>query len=165
MGRRRMCFRLNPRRVWVRSLRARFFYLLGIFRRWRTASYSRALEALKEGLAGSGSSSSASRKEGFGGAQCRLRSCGYSSPFYSEAIADCLEFIKRLLCFCGRLQVSHPDVDKQSSVCICLFLLLLLLLLLFSFCFPLFPKVTMSISRLCFLRKLCFFPLNSDEKL
>ncbi|XAR73653.1 hypothetical protein NMG60_11007694 [Bertholletia excelsa] len=94
-GRRRMCFRLNPRRVWVRSLRARFFYLLGIFRRWRTASYSRALEAVKEGLAGSGSSSSASRKEGFGGAQCRLRSCGYSSPFYSEAIADCLEFIKR----------------------------------------------------------------------
>lgn len=95
------CFKLKyPRRFSVYRLRAKIFCLFDFFSRWRS-SYGEALESLKKGL----TRCSSSRRESgcrrnlvlpdTSRAECRLRSFGRSNSFYSEAIADCLEFIKR----------------------------------------------------------------------
>nr|DAD41894.1 TPA_asm: hypothetical protein HUJ06_016217 [Nelumbo nucifera] len=91
-------FRLNARRFSVCRLRTRLWYLFGVLSRWKS-SYGQALESLKKGIS---SSSSSRRGLAMGGENlisrhrdCKLRSFGRSNSFYSEAIADCLEFIKR----------------------------------------------------------------------
>ncbi|KAM1073027.1 hypothetical protein ACFX2B_017955 [Malus domestica] len=114
-------FRLNPRRFSVsRLLRARFVCLFKFLR----CSYGQALQCLKKSMGRNSpgtsrpgtnygpssikrNSSSSSRRslvtkemkqnKGRSGSAdcCRLRSYGRSNSFYAEAIADCLEFIKR----------------------------------------------------------------------
>ncbi|KAB2634234.1 hypothetical protein D8674_042755 [Pyrus ussuriensis x Pyrus communis] len=114
-------FRLNHRRFSVsRLLRARFVCLFRFLR----CSYGQVLQCLKKSMGrnipGTSSpgtnygpsgikrnSSSSSRrslvikemKQKKGRPRsadcCRLRSYGRSNSFYAEAIADCLEFIKR----------------------------------------------------------------------
>ncbi|GMY11052.1 UDP-N-acetylenolpyruvoylglucosamine reductase [Fagus crenata] len=99
-------FRLNPRRFSVQRLRARFislFKLLDICR----SSYGQALKSLKKGfgrrrrrsnIKRNNSTSTSTRSlvnMNMVQADCRLRSFGRSNSFYAEAIADCLEFIKR----------------------------------------------------------------------
>lgn len=89
-------FRLK--RFSVQRLRARFFYIFNFLSRWRFS-----LESLKKSMTRSRSK----KDDGIGGNlfsqetnnacryEYRLRSFGRSNSFYSEAIADCLEFIKR----------------------------------------------------------------------
>ncbi|KAG1358987.1 hypothetical protein COCNU_08G004330 [Cocos nucifera] len=90
-------FRLNCNRFAVFRPRLRLFSFFGLL--------DRCLRFLKEGFRGSdprrcgGSSSarglvSAEGKRG-GQPEFKLRSCVRSNSFYAEAIADCLEFIKR----------------------------------------------------------------------
>ncbi|THU47046.1 hypothetical protein C4D60_Mb09t11360 [Musa balbisiana] len=101
LGRRwrtRRGFRLGANRFAVPLLRDRLCTLWSLF--------SRCLHVAKRGFRRNGSrwpsSSSGSSRRGFvsegrhgGQIECRLRSCGGSNSFYTEAIADCLEFIKR----------------------------------------------------------------------
>ncbi|KAG2695089.1 hypothetical protein I3843_07G000500 [Carya illinoinensis] len=100
-------FRLNTKRFSVQRFRARFVYLFKLLNSWRS-SYGQALKSLKKGLgrrnsininnSGVGSNSTMSlvlKVPNMGRADCRLRSFGRSNSFYAEAIADCLEFIKR----------------------------------------------------------------------
>lgn len=108
-------FRLNPKRFSVSKLRARFLCLFRILNRWR-CSYGKALQLLKKSMSRSNgttaginitrNNSTSSRRGLFMEVvqekkgrvqdyQCRLRSLGRSNSFYAEAIADCLEFIKR----------------------------------------------------------------------
>ncbi|CAN6563538.1 unnamed protein product [Malus baccata var. baccata] len=114
-------FRVNPRRFSVsRLLRARFVCLFKFLR----CSYGQALQCLRKSMGRNcpGTSSpgtnygpsnikrnsrTSSRRslvskemkqnKGRSGSAdfCRLRSFGRSNSFYAEAIADCLEFIKR----------------------------------------------------------------------
>ncbi|CAK7357574.1 unnamed protein product [Dovyalis caffra] len=104
-------FRLKyPKRFSVQRLRARFFYLFRFLSRWRS-SYGQAVQYVKKGM---GRNSSIKRcgssKRGLmvdatschymgkgSDDQFRFRSFGRSNSFYSEAIADCLEFIKRMM--------------------------------------------------------------------
>ncbi|GMP32262.1 hypothetical protein CsSME_00006100 [Camellia sinensis var. sinensis] len=94
------CFRLNPKRFSVQRLRAKFLYVFRIFSKWRCL-YGHDLESIKKGVI---KRSSSSRKES--STDYRLRSFGRSNSFYSEAIADCLEFIKR----------TSISVDEYKSV-------------------------------------------------
>ncbi|GAV85416.1 hypothetical protein CFOL_v3_28853 [Cephalotus follicularis] len=103
-------FRLNSRRFSVQRLRARFLYLFRLLRTWRS-SCGQALKSLKRGFCRNYSVkrnfciNNRSRRSisvmdvptnNMGRAECdRLRSFGRSNSFYSDAIADCLEFIKR----------------------------------------------------------------------
>ncbi|KAI8020231.1 hypothetical protein LOK49_LG04G01399 [Camellia lanceoleosa] len=106
------CFRLNPKRFSVQRLRAKFLYVFRIFSKWRCL-YGHDLESIKKGVI---KRSSNSRKESsskrnlvtpnVSRADYRLRSFGRSNSFYSEAIADCLEFIKR----------TSISVDEYKSV-------------------------------------------------
>lgn len=123
-------FRLNPRRFSVQGLRARFFYLFRLLSRWRT-SYGRALRLIKK-LGINIGNSSIKRDNSSGrvsssssrtlvtpkelqlplpnSTTTRLRpSLGRSNSFYSEAIADCLEFIKR----------SSLSVDQRQPLPAC----------------------------------------------
>ncbi|KAL5752253.1 hypothetical protein ACOSP7_022439 [Xanthoceras sorbifolium] len=108
-------FKLNQRRFSVQGLRAKFVYLFRVMSRWRY-SCGQALKSLnKKGTTTTTSNrrssyifprnSSSSRRSlvmvdsssssSSNNNNCRLRSFGRSNSFYSEAIADCLEFIKR----------------------------------------------------------------------
>ncbi|KAK7262790.1 hypothetical protein RJT34_30371 [Clitoria ternatea] len=96
-------FRLNPRKLNVLRLRKRFNFFLSLFDSWKL-SYSEAFQMLKKVVC---------RKKGFkrntssrrslvrdekmkAQDDCRIvKSFGRSNSFYAEAIADCLEFIKR----------------------------------------------------------------------
>ncbi|KAB5534866.1 hypothetical protein DKX38_017952 [Salix brachista] len=121
-------FRLKyPRRFSVQRLRARFFYLFRVFRRWRS-SYGRAVQYLKRGMGRNSSiiDRCGSSERGFMmdstrchymgklDDQCRFRSFGRSNSFYSEAIADCLEFIKRFRSF-GR---SNSFFSEAIAECL-----------------------------------------------
>ncbi|XVF62334.1 hypothetical protein PTKIN_Ptkin08bG0208600 [Pterospermum kingtungense] len=100
-------FRLNiPRRFSVQGLRARFFYIFRLLSRWRSSALRLIIR--KVGMNRSGnlmmkrnnSSSRGSRRslvmpKEVNGCRLRSSSLGRSNSFYSEAIADCLEFIKR----------------------------------------------------------------------
>ncbi|KAK8574542.1 hypothetical protein V6N12_062232 [Hibiscus sabdariffa] len=96
------------RRFWVQGLRARFLYLFNQIRRLR--SYFRSLFR-KMGTRGSGRRRSLVMPNEVPWAHsCRLRSpLGRSNSFYSEAISDCLEFIKRS-------SVSHHPQTKPSPL-------------------------------------------------
>jgi hypothetical protein len=118
-------FRLNPKRFSVQRLRERFIYLFKLLNRWRS-SYGQALKSLKKGLGRTkygiikrNNSSSSRRRRSLvtklvpntnmgrpDHHHCRLRSFGRSNSFYAEAIADCLEFIKR----------SSLSVDQNPGV-------------------------------------------------
>ncbi|PIA26242.1 hypothetical protein AQUCO_09500011v1 [Aquilegia coerulea] len=106
-------FRLNQhKRFSVFRLKRRFIYLIKILCRWNwKSSCGQAVGSIKNSII----SRSRSRKEtpttdhqtsNYGGrTEYRLRSYGRSNSFYSEAIADCLEFIKRT-------SVSSDDHDS-----------------------------------------------------
>ncbi|GAY59460.1 hypothetical protein CUMW_194570 [Citrus unshiu] len=112
-------FRINvskTKRFSVQGLRARFVYLFRLLSRWRF-SYGRALKSLilskkekgifvnikrnnsssKRNLVPNVNSMSSQGHEYHQpSVGCRsMRSFGRSNSFYAEAIADCLEFIKR----------------------------------------------------------------------
>ncbi|GKV21859.1 hypothetical protein SLEP1_g31797 [Rubroshorea leprosula] len=96
-------FRLNSRRFSVQGLRTRFFCLFRLLSRLK-ASYGRAVRLLKNGVQRKNgmmmrrNNSSGSRRNLVVMKEApvtRLRSFGRSNSFYAEAIADCLEFIKR----------------------------------------------------------------------
>ncbi|GMI86224.1 hypothetical protein HRI_002291700 [Hibiscus trionum] len=96
---------IHCRRFSVQGLRARFLYFFNQIRRLR--SYFRFLFR-KMGMNGSGRNVMAVRNSSGGGWRCRRSlvmpnevplpdTCRlrHSNSFYSEAISDCLEFIKR----------------------------------------------------------------------
>lgn len=105
------------RRFSVQAFRARFLFIFKILKKW-TSAYFQALKFLKKGTRGAqidGSVEEHHRKIGrmseMGSSrsmnglmvadimprshECRMRSLERSNSFYTEAIADCLEFIKR----------------------------------------------------------------------
>ncbi|CAA2982728.1 Hypothetical predicted protein [Olea europaea subsp. europaea] len=97
-------FRINSRRFSVGRIRRRFLYLFRILRRWK-CSYSNALRSLKRNII-----TRRRRRNGkdnihmelpysYGYScdhhQYRFRTLAHSNSFCSEAIADCLDFIKR----------------------------------------------------------------------
>ncbi|KAF9667121.1 hypothetical protein SADUNF_Sadunf16G0300000 [Salix dunnii] len=113
-------FRLKyPRRFSVQRFRARFLYLFRFLSRWRSSS-GQAVQSLKKGMGRNSSikrCSSSSRRVlvmdatschymGKGDEHYSFRSFGRSNSFYSEAIADCLEFIKRSSISVEQKQVS-----------------------------------------------------------
>ena len=101
-------FRLNLRRLYLLRLRKRFTFFLRLFDRWEL-SYAQALQLLKKvfhrrgGFKRNNSNSNSSKnglvkEERIKGQQVvcsRVASYGRNNSFYAEAIADCLEFIKR----------------------------------------------------------------------
>ncbi|KAL7231166.1 hypothetical protein ACSBR2_009437 [Camellia fascicularis] len=98
----RRCFRLNPRKLSVYRLRAKFLYLFRLFSRWRS-SCGHALESIKKGIARSSSSCSSSSRRNL-----VIPNIERSNSFYSEAIADCLEFIKR-----GSISDEYKSVNEM----------------------------------------------------
>ncbi|KAG8383632.1 hypothetical protein BUALT_Bualt04G0034200 [Buddleja alternifolia] len=93
--------RLYPRRFSVQRLRTKFLYIFGLFRRWRN-SYRNALRSLRRNLRKRERErdyvSSSSNINGVyynNSNNYVYRSMTHSNSFCSEAIADCLEFIKR----------------------------------------------------------------------
>jgi hypothetical protein len=113
-------FRLKyPRRFSVQRFRARFFCLFRFLSRWRS-SYGQAVQYLKRGMGrDSGIKRCGSSKRVLvmdatstchymekGDEHYSFRSFGRSNSFYSEAIADCLEFIKRSSISVEQKQVS-----------------------------------------------------------
>ncbi|TKY70220.1 hypothetical protein E2542_SST06509 [Spatholobus suberectus] len=98
-------FRLNLRRLYFLRLRKRFTFLLRVFDTWKL-SYSQALQLLKKVFRRKSgfkrNYSNSSSRNGLvkderikGQADYRVSSYGRNNSFYAEAIADCLEFIKR----------------------------------------------------------------------
>ncbi|WVZ22837.1 hypothetical protein V8G54_001381 [Vigna mungo] len=91
-------FRLNPRKLYVLRLRKRFNFFLRLFDSCKL-SYGEVIQLLKKLVCRKGcfkrnnSSTCLVREEKLN--DCRMGSCGRSNSFYAEAIADCLEFIKR----------------------------------------------------------------------
>ncbi|KAJ6423052.1 hypothetical protein OIU84_024058 [Salix udensis] len=107
-------FRLKyPRKFSVQRFRARFLYLFRFLSRWRS-SYGQAVQSLKKGMGRNSSrkrvlvmeAASCHYIGGGGDEHCSFRSFGRSNSFYSEAIADCLEFIKRSSISVEQKQVS-----------------------------------------------------------
>ncbi|CAA0831222.1 Unknown protein [Striga hermonthica] len=96
--------RLHPRRFSVSRLRKNFIFLFGVLRRWRN-SYKKALRQLRGELARTSRASprkNVNSRVGFGYSSGSnyysgraVRTMAHSNSFCSEAIADCLEFIKR----------------------------------------------------------------------
>ncbi|KAL8200323.1 hypothetical protein R6Q57_011662 [Mikania cordata] len=85
-------FRLNSKRLSVQRLRAKFFNFFKILLgSWRSGSSASSLEKNTTRVSGKTSQRSLVATENAYG----LRSFGRSNSFYSEAIEDCLEFIKR----------------------------------------------------------------------
>ncbi|KAL9679375.1 hypothetical protein QQ045_017234 [Rhodiola kirilowii] len=101
------------RRISVQAIRARFLFMFRVIKKW-TYAYCRALKFLKIGMNlndGCGDRKIGKNMSELGSSRCmnglvadfmprshecsRMRSFGRSNSFYSEAIADCLEFIKR----------------------------------------------------------------------
>ncbi|KAL8266002.1 hypothetical protein R6Q59_003346 [Mikania micrantha] len=85
-------FRLNSKRFSVQRLRAKFFNFFKILLgSWRSGSSSSSFEKNTTRVSGKTSQRSLVPTENAYG----FRSFGRSNSFYSEAIEDCLEFIKR----------------------------------------------------------------------
>ncbi|KAG6646292.1 hypothetical protein CIPAW_07G000500 [Carya illinoinensis] len=72
-------FRLNTKRFSVQRFRAR----------------RNSININNSGVGSNSTMSLVLKVPNMGRADCRLRSFGRSNSFYAEAIADCLEFIKR----------------------------------------------------------------------
>ncbi|BAT75276.1 hypothetical protein LR48_Vigan01g166900 [Vigna angularis] len=91
-------FRFNPRKLYVLRLRKRFNFFLRLFDSCKL-SYGEVIQLLKKVVCRKGcfkrnnSSTCLVRQEKLN--DCGMGSCGRSNSFYAEAIADCLEFIKR----------------------------------------------------------------------
>uniref|UniRef100_A0A7C9A1R0 Uncharacterized protein n=1 Tax=Opuntia streptacantha TaxID=393608 RepID=A0A7C9A1R0_OPUST len=111
-------FRLNMRKLSIHKLRVKFLHLFRVLNRWKR-SYERAIRSLRKGITYRRSSSRTSqsrliatsgREERFIKPECRLRSLARTNSFYSEAIADCLEFIKR-----NSLSLDHPH-DEAAPI-------------------------------------------------
>lgn len=90
--------RLNSRRFSVHRLRTNFLFILRVFNKWKN-SYNKCLRLLRRNLV---RRSRRGNKAGSTGTDrvsgCRytaVRTMNHSNSFCSEAIADCLEFIKR----------------------------------------------------------------------
>lgn len=88
--------KLNPRKFSVQRLRVKFLYLFRIFSRSWRSSFGNILRLLKR----NNNSRNLVRKKAdyamYGGkTDYRLKSFARSNSFYTEAIADCLDFIKR----------------------------------------------------------------------
>ncbi|KAJ6776648.1 hypothetical protein OIU74_000772 [Salix koriyanagi] len=80
--------------------------------KWRS-SYGQAVQSLKKGMGRNSSrkrvlvmDAASCHYIGKGDEHCSFRSFGRSNSFYSEAIADCLEFIKRSSISVEQKQVS-----------------------------------------------------------
>ncbi|KAG9160271.1 hypothetical protein Leryth_018924 [Lithospermum erythrorhizon] len=99
-------FKLNIKKFSVLSLRAKFVSMFNklFSRRWRLFSYENLLKSMRN----MGRRRSSKEKYGSRGNlvmkdasykniknDCPFRSYARSNSFYSEAIADCLDFIKR----------------------------------------------------------------------
>ncbi|KAB1209330.1 hypothetical protein CJ030_MR6G016567 [Morella rubra] len=88
-------FRLQKKRFSV--LRVRFLYFLGFYRRWKFSCGEALRSLLKKGIRrkrniiNSKINQNCSQE---GMESCSWRAYNPSSSFYSEAISDCLEFIK-----------------------------------------------------------------------
>ncbi|KAF3628098.1 putative serine/threonine-protein phosphatase 7-like [Capsicum annuum] len=114
VGRRSCCgttrgFKLNSRRFSVQRLRAKFMYLYRLFcRSWRSSyKYTRRLlkfsdkkvSSHDQSYGGNCKKNLVSEYADYGmygnNYEYRLKSYGRSNSFYAEAIADCLDFIKR----------------------------------------------------------------------
>ncbi|KAL2499153.1 Uncharacterized protein Adt_24703 [Abeliophyllum distichum] len=100
-------FRINSRRCSVGRIRRKFMYLFRLLGRWK-CSYSNALSSLKRNIITRRRRRRNYNKDGnihmelpYAYAyssdhhQYRFRSLAHSNSFCSEAIADCLDFIKR----------------------------------------------------------------------
>ncbi|KAL4577808.1 hypothetical protein LXL04_013922 [Taraxacum kok-saghyz] len=91
-------FRLNSKRFSVHRLRAKFFNFFRILMRtWRSYSYPKRTTMSCSTMSYGSSRRDFITKEHASGRVdvCRLNSFTRSNSFYSEAIEDCLEFIKR----------------------------------------------------------------------
>ncbi|PIN15259.1 hypothetical protein CDL12_12098 [Handroanthus impetiginosus] len=95
--------RLNPRRFSVQRLRTKFLYIFRLFRKsWRN-SYRHALRLLRRNLVRRNSGGRSKerilvdriRVGPYVYSSAGIRTMTHSNSFCSEAIADCLEFIKR----------------------------------------------------------------------
>ncbi|PWA45849.1 hypothetical protein CTI12_AA501440 [Artemisia annua] len=87
-------FRLNSKRFSVHRLRVKFFkFFKMLIRIWRSRWHGKRLTMSFSKLSDRSSRRDLVAKENV--AICRLTSLSRSNSFYSEAIADCLEFIKR----------------------------------------------------------------------
>lgn len=104
-------FRVNIRKLSIQRLRVRFMKLFKVFFKWRK-SYERAVKSLRKGISGGRYKSTHNHSQTrlisahdnkIKPDNTRLRSLGRTNSFYSEAIADCLEFIKR-----NSLSVDDP---------------------------------------------------------
>lgn len=99
------------RRFSIQAFRTRFVFLFKVVNKWKYTCYE-AMKFVKRSVYGSSGDrrigkvsemeSSRSMNVLLGSDlimprshECRMRSLGRSNSFYSEAIADCLEFIKR----------------------------------------------------------------------
>ncbi|KAE9606942.1 hypothetical protein Lalb_Chr09g0324871 [Lupinus albus] len=113
-------FRLNLRRLYILHLHKRFTFFLRLFDKWKV-SYGKAFQVLKKVLRGKGgfrgknsSRSGIVREErNKGHANIRVISYGRNNSFYAEAIADCLEFIKRTS-ISSMDQIEDPVSDIQD---------------------------------------------------
>ncbi|KAI3665231.1 hypothetical protein L6452_43855 [Arctium lappa] len=86
-------FRLTSKRFSVQRLRAKFFNFFKILMGpWRSnpSSSSSYEKSTTKGVGKSNQRRFVAKENGY-----RLRSFGRSNSFYSEAIEDCLEFIRR----------------------------------------------------------------------
>lgn len=117
-------FRLYTKKLSIhRLIRARFLHIFRFFNKWKK-SYNRAVRSLRKGL--SNRKSRAKRMindrdygsnyqsrligEGERKSESRLRSLARTNSFYTEAIADCLEFIKR-----NSLSLDDHDHDHDEA--------------------------------------------------
>ncbi|KAK6922137.1 hypothetical protein RJ641_012644 [Dillenia turbinata] len=100
-------FRLNTRRFSIHRLRAKVLFLFKILNKWRSScgrdSKLQKRSVVVPGVHGGYKRSSSGKrslisteeKKNKGRVDYGSRTYGRSNSFYAEAIADCLEFIKR----------------------------------------------------------------------
>ncbi|KAL1569707.1 hypothetical protein AAHA92_01151 [Salvia divinorum] len=96
--------RLNSRRFSVQRLRTNFLSIVRVFNKWKN-SYNKCLRLLrrnlvrrrrnKPGSTGTERVSGCRFSSSSAAAYTVVRTMNHSNSFCSEAIADCLEFIKR----------------------------------------------------------------------
>ncbi|KAF5824270.1 hypothetical protein HanXRQr2_Chr00c011g0832791 [Helianthus annuus] len=90
-------FRLNSKRFCVQRLRAKIFNFFRIvIKAWKSRLYTmRTTMTTSKSNYGSSRGDLVSKTNAYRLHVCRQKSFTRTNSFYSEAIADCLEFIKR----------------------------------------------------------------------